>query len=278
MFPESRRCRGNWVTLGAALALGGLGFSLYSPATAESLAAFKAPTAAAFLRSFAVHLGWPHSASPLFSLLAYAPLGTLLWLRVRRRSGHGDHSIDDFLFPLGIWVALQAAALAWSRNHAMTSVISRYMDLLALGALVNFCCLFRIAPMLRWPRRTRIACGTAWSLIALAGLAPVLQRNVHLDLPSLKQIHHLQAAAVRQFLSTDREADLGGKRVFGLPPADLQLLAELLRDPLIQNALPTGLGIRRVAVAPGPLSTASRAMIDGWGLLLGKRRGPFHSC
>jgi hypothetical protein len=266
---ELRRRRGNWATLTAALAVGALGFALYTPAEAESLASFRAPTAAGFLSSFALHLGWPHTASPLLAVLSYAPMGTLLWLRNRRCGGDRSDDADDFLFPLGIWVALQAVALAWSRNHAMSSVISRYMDLLALGALVDFCCLFRIAALVRWSRRATVACGVAWSLIALAGLVPLIQRNFRLDLPSLRQIHRIQAAAVRQFLITDRIADLGGKPVFGLPPADLDLLAGLLRDPLIQNALPTGLGIRRVPAPPGPLSALSRLMIDGWGLVLG---------
>jgi hypothetical protein len=275
LHPETRRDRGNWITFAAALAFGALGFALYTPPKIESLTALHVQSPGAFLHGFAIHLGWPNSSSPLFGLVAFAPFATLLGLRWARRrdpaSISSATSVDDFLFPLGIWVALQAAALAWSRNHAMASVISRYMDLLALGALVNLGCLLRLATFTtgRWPRRALLVSGLAWTALAIAGLVPLLQRNFRLDLPTLNQIHRIQATAVRQFLITGRSADLGGKPVFGLPPADLDLLADLLRDPVIQNALPTGLGIRRVSVPPGPLTTASHLATDGWALLLG---------
>lgn len=276
LFPEDRRQRGNWATLALAIALGALSFALYTPPKVESLAAMHAKSAGAFLHGLAVHLGWPNSASPFFAVLAWAPLGVLWWCRWRDRrhriAGDSDAAIDDFLFPLGIWVMLQAAALAWSRNHPMTSVISRYMDLLALGALVNFCCLLHLGsrlPSTQWMRRALLAGGIIWLAVAAAGLVPLLQRNFRLDLPGLHRIQHLQAAAIRQFLSSGRAEDLGGKPVFGLPPADLILLADLLRDPLIQNALPTGLGVRRAPAPDGPLTAASRVIFDAWGLLLG---------
>ena len=268
---EARHRRGDWVTLGVALALGALGFALYTPPTAASLTAMHVQSPGAFLHGFGLHLSWPLSASPFLALLTFAPFATLLVMRLRelRRDaiGAAGASVEEFLFPLGIWVVLQAAALAYSRSHAMASVISRYMDLLALGALVNFCSLLRLTA--HRPRRMTIACAVVWSALAIAGLVPLLQRNLRLDLPSLKQIHRVQAGAVRQFLTTDRIADLGGKPVFGLPPADLDLLADLLRDPVIQAILPTGLGVRRVLVPPGPLSTASQALAGGWELPLG---------
>ncbi len=270
--PEARRQRGNWITLGVSVAFGALGFALYTPPKIEALTVLQAPSTGAFLHRFAIHLGWPNSTSPLFALIACAPFAAwLCWVRYRRRTmpRQAEDSIDDFLFPLGIWVALQAAALAWSRNHAMASVISRYMDLLSLGALVNFCCLLRLAQLTPLRLRPALLMGAAtWTAIAIAGLVPSIQRNIRLDLPSLDQIHRLQAAAVRQFLITGEVADLGGKPVFGLPPAHLDLLAELLRDPVIQNALPTGLGIRRVPAPAGPLSVSARLASDGWEFFL----------
>ncbi len=268
--PDARRQRGSWVTLGVSLALGALGFALYTPPAAASLAAMHVQSTGAFVRGLGIHLSWPNSASPFLALIAFAPLAILavIHLRELRRSPGVEQSVENFLFPLGLWVLLQAAALAWSRNHAMASVISRYMDLLALGALVNFCALLRLVefagrrPSVRWA-------AVAWCGLVIAGLIPLLQRNLRLDLPSLNQIHRVQAAAVRQFLTTDRVADLGGKPVFGLPPGDLDLLAELLRDPVIQDILPTGIGVRRVLVPPGPLTTASRVLTDGWVLVLG---------
>ncbi|MGB8168993.1 MAG: hypothetical protein WCF18_15960 [Chthoniobacteraceae bacterium] len=273
----TRRASGSWATLGVSLALGALGSALYTPPKIASIGALQARTPGSFLWGFAIHLGWPNSTSPFFALLAYAPFVVLVCLRLRaaRRNRAGEFSIEDFLFPLGFWVLLQAAAIAYSRNHPVASVISRYMDLLALGALVNFCCLLRLfqlssaSPPSIWARRALVPGAAVWTAVALAGLVPLLQRNFRLDLPSLQKIHRVQIAAVRQFVTNGRGDDLGGKPVFGLPPADLDILADLLRDPVAQNILPTGIGIRRISAAPGPLTTAARMLTDGWGLLLG---------
>jgi hypothetical protein len=99
-------------------------------------------------------------------------------------------------------------------------------------------------------------------------LTQLIDRNIHVDLPGLRQVQRAQILAIRQFLITDQIADLGGKRTFGLSPADLELLAGLLRDPVIQDILPTGIGVRRVLVPTGPLSAASRALADAWALVL----------
>jgi hypothetical protein len=273
LHPPARRERGNWITLGVSLAFGILGLALYTPPQAAPLTAIHVQSASAFLRGLGIHLSWPNSASPLLAFLAFVPFVVLLGVRLRDlwRGRDDAWPAEKFLFPLGFWVLLQAAALAYSRNHAIASVISRYMDLLALGALVNFCCLLRLIQLAASAisRRVTTACAVVWCGLAIAGLVPLVQRNLRLDLPSLNKIHRLQAAAVRQFLTTDQVADLGGKPVFGLPPEDLDLLAELLRDPVIQNALPTGLGIRRPPVPPGLLSAASQTAIDRSGLFLG---------
>lgn len=279
VHPGTRRARGSWATLGVSLALGVLGFALYTPPQAASLGAMQVRSPGAFVWGLGVHLAWPNSAWPLTALLAYAPFVALAWLRLRAiyrsTGGRLAFSVEDFLFPLGLWVLLQAAALAYSRNHPMASVISRYMDLLSLGALVNFCCLLRLGELIAglrrfvWPHRALLAGAVVWIAVALAGLVPLLQRNFRLDLPSLKTIHRVQAGAVRQFLISGRDAELGGKPVFGLPPGDLDLLAELLRDPVVQDILPTGIGVRRVPAAPGPLTAAGRIVADAWGLAIG---------
>jgi hypothetical protein len=154
-------------------------------------------------------------------------------------------------------------------------VISRYMDLLALGALVNLGALLRVGELAarrcapRWPCRVVLAGALVWSAVAIAGLIPLVQRNLRLDLPGMSQITRAQAAAVRQFIVSDQVAAFGGKRVFGLEANEFEMLADLLRDPAIQAILPTGLGIRRVAVPPGPLSTASQALAGEWELTVG---------
>lgn len=273
LHPELRHQRGTWITVLLSAAFFALSLALYRPPQAESLAVLHATSVGSFVRAFLIHLSWPSNASPLFAILTYAPLALLLWCRWRNRSVESPHSsVDDLLFLLGLWVMLHAAALAWSRNHPMTPLISRYTDILALGALVNFCALLHLRtrlPAFRWKDRAIIAGTVVWVALFFVGLAPLLQRNFRLDLPSLQKIQQHQTAAVRQFLVTGQTDDLGGKRVFGIPPSEIPMLAELLRDPLIQNALPVGIGVRRNLAPPGLLTSTSRFFLDGWIFFVG---------
>ncbi len=278
--PGHHRFSRVWITALAAVLLAGLGFALFTPAETESLTSFRKPSFGEFLNGFALRLSWPNVSSPFFALLAYAPFVALLGWHLRHRSTVASRRTDDpapedFLFPLGFWVILQAAALAYSRNHVMASVISRYMDLLAPGALVNFCCLWRLLdlvsagkPTLRF-RRIASAILIAWTAITLLGLVPISQRNVRTDLPALLRMHKAQALALRTFLVTDATKDLGGKALFGVPESEMESLANLLRDPAMRDALPVGLGIRRTETPPGPLTVAAQILTDAWQIVLG---------
>jgi len=272
------RQRANWITPGIALTLGLLGFALYTPTQNEAIIALHSRSPGHFLYGLGIRLAWPNTVSPFLALPAFAPFAALLWVRLREIRSDGlaklGHQLDDLLFPLGFWVILQTAAVAWARNGPAASVVSRYMDLLALGCLVNFCCLLQLAALaagtsaLRWKRRAVIMCAIVWSGLTLAGLTQLIDRNIRVDLPGLRQVQRAQILAIRKFLISDQIADLGGKRTFGLSPADLELLAGLLRDPVIQDILPTGIGVRRAVVPTGPLSAASRALADAWALVL----------
>ena len=273
--PTARRVRGNWATLAVSVALGGLALALYTPPTSTSLSSLHAPTFGAFLHGIGLHLGWPTAGSALFALPASAPIVILLgiYLRQIRRPSAAptDHSLEEFLFPLALWVLLQAAALAYCRNVPAAGLISRYMDLFALGTLVNFAALLRLLDLAapRWTHRAALAGTIAWTSLTVLGLTTLTQRNLRRDLPNLNQMQRVQAAAIRQFQLTDQIGAFGGKRVFGLTPDEFAILADLLRDPLIRDTLPAGLGLRRTPAPPGPLSTTAQTLAGGWELPIG---------
>jgi len=275
----ARRQRENWVTLALSIALGGLALALYTPPASVSLNSLSAPTFGAFLHGIGLHLGWPNGRSALLALPAFAPLAILFAIHLRklRRNtlGTTSTSLEEFLFPLAIWVGLQAAALSYCRNGPAAGIISRYMDLFALGTLVNFVCLLRLIELAarhqvaRWPHRVALAGTVGWIILVITGLTALTQRNLRLDLPSMNQIQRVQAAAIRQFSISDQISVFGGKRLFGMTPDEIEVLADVLRDPLIRETLPMGLGVRRTPTPPGPLSTTAQALAGGWELPIG---------
>ncbi len=267
-----------WLTAAIAVLLAAIGFALFTRAEGELLASFHRPSVGGFLHSFALRLSWPNVFSPLFALLAYGPFVALFWwhFRQRRAPGKGaEPTPEDFLFPFGFWVILQAAALAYSRNHVVTSIISRYMDLLAPGVLVNFCCLWRLLELTALERTetrsrwTNPALLGGWAVVVLIGLGPITQRNLRSDLPGLLRINEAQVLALRKFFATDETKTLGGKATFGVPESEMEPLANLLRDPAIHASLPVGLGVRTTEPAPGVLTATVRILADAHQLVFG---------
>ena len=69
----------------------------------------------------------------------YAPLASLgvLYLKRPYADEHRQRQME-LLLAIGIWAVLQAAAVAYSRGaNGAGPIASRYMDILALGALAN---------------------------------------------------------------------------------------------------------------------------------------------
>ena len=129
--------RENGITLAVALVLGQAGLSL-SFFGVDTRGELRPHSAVELAVRFLGLLGWPLPtawAAPL----AYAPFAWLVWRMLRTRRPASP--VEAFLIPLGIFTLLNTAALAYARNHYGGLFVSRYMDLLSFGTLVNFACL-----------------------------------------------------------------------------------------------------------------------------------------
>ena len=233
--------RENRLTLGVALALGAAGLSLaVSPGDLDVL---KPRSAGELLVRFLGLLGWPNPtawAAPV----AYAPFSWLLWrtLRDRRRA---TGPVEAFLIPFGFFVLLNTAALAYARNRYGDLQVSRYMDFLSLGALVNF---LSLLPLLRdaatgaGDRARALApvglLASVWVVGAGFGLVQITSRNLADTLPSVKTCSQREIGDVAAFVARhDPGALVRGAHLHDLcdNPA---LAASLLQDPEILRVLP----------------------------------------
>jgi hypothetical protein len=254
--------RENGITLGVALALGlgGLGLSLGVPQQ-HSL---QARSPVEFLGRFAGLMGWPHLtawAAPL----EYAPFAWLLWRTARRRPRTGP--AEAFLIPLGIFAVLHAAALAFARAQYGGLGVSRYMDFLCFGTVVNFgCLLLFLRENGALPVRRRTPAGLlalGWVVATGVGLSQLTARNIADDLPFVKNCSEQEVTNVAAFVARPDWKNFLAKDPFEVmcnPPA---AAAALLQDPAIRGALPWP--VRLPVIIEGAAVSPHAFMVQGTG-------------
>ncbi len=231
--------RANVTTLGVALGLGAgglcLNVGLGHPATLQ------AQSAGEFFVRFAGLLGWPHPtawAAPA----AYAPYACLLWRTVRRRRQSGR--LEAFLIPLGFFLLLNTAALAFARSRYGDLTVSRYMDFLSLGSLVNFACLLLFLQEASAARGTSPVRGWAGALTALwvgmisVGLLYLTSANVTADLPLIRARSERQVESVAAFAARPDPQHLVRKDPYLFLCEKPEVASSLLQDPDILRILP----------------------------------------
>jgi len=205
-------------------------------------APLKAVSPLVWANVFGRALAWPFCDHAVAALLMFAPLGWLglRYLKQRRIDGLEDerrrHQIE-LLLAVGIWVILQAAAIAYGRGGDGTEEIaSRYMDILALGALANAGAVVMLLNTL--PRRKRLVLpGYLWLVAVAAGAGVVSYEQVSRQAGRPAHLR-LEVQNVRGYVATGDRKYLEGDPPPPIPYPDPSRLAELLDDPTIREILP----------------------------------------
>ena len=228
--------RADRVTLGAAVGLCAVGFALCIGVDPNSN--LHPPSAGAFAEKFLGLLGWPNPTA-LAAPLAYAPWTWLLARRLRyphRPAG----AAERFLLPLGIFALLNTAAIAFGRNQYRGLAVSRYMDVLSIGAFVNFACLLQFAGEARAARETvwLRAAGAGWLGLLAWGLGPLTAHNFNVDLPFMRVCNAQEDTNVAALVANPDPALTRGKDAFDYQCQDAKLMMRLLQDPLVRATMP----------------------------------------
>ncbi len=228
--------RADRITLGVAAWLCAVGFGLCLGV--DPNAHLQPRSMGAFAEKFLGLLGWPNPTA-LAAPLAYAPW---TWLLVRRlRQPHRlAGAAERFLLPLGIFALLNTAAIAFGRNQYRGLLVSRYMDVLSIGALVNFACLLQFAGEARTTRENTWlrAAGAGWLGLLACGLGMLTARNVNADLPFMRVCNQEENGNVTALVAHPDPALLHGKNAIDYQCQDARLMMRLVQDPLVRAAMP----------------------------------------
>jgi len=212
-------------------------------------AAFKPANIHDFIVFSGQILAWPNSDLPWTALILWLPGLLLFFAYIFRRID--ERGSAEFILGFGLWVALQDAALVFSRWGGITS---RHTVFLCLSLPVNFLALLFLMrkpparPLLRRLLAVLLIIwlgNTGYSLWKISGKS-------QLDEALKSRPHIIQSERnVRAFLLSDNIADLENKPPFEIPFPDPQALAGVLRNPHIRAILPSCVAESN---KPGPLS------------------------
>jgi hypothetical protein len=246
--------------LPALLLLAVIGAAIYFRTVVPYHEQLKAASLGNWLDVFARCLAWPFCNAPLFCLLMYLPvvLVAAWYLRARADSTCArSYRQAEGIIVASIWVAMQAAAIAYTRGgSAILLPVSRYMEILAFGAVANLLAGVFLVSRLQIGRRLRVASGAAWVVWAtvVASGAAVLSYQEQPRIGPGEEILLPYERSVRGYVATsDRRYLEEGTPPPTIPYPDPSRLAWLLNDPGIRSILPAAVRAPvPVPVAAGP--------------------------
>ena len=175
----------------------------------------------------------------VFAILTYAPACLMSFEVIRQRPPLTDRRWLPVAF-VG-WVALQAVALAYGRALNVTS--TRYLDVLAVGLLLNAACLLYLLsahPALRLKRRLAIGAIVAWLLPVLIGTPLTMKHSIR-GMVDTGTSGRAWTENLRVYLDTGDIRVLQNKVFPDIPYPDPQRLAMITTTPLIRALLPPAL-------------------------------------
>jgi hypothetical protein len=238
--PRSRRA--DITTVVTAALLLGVGL-LLQPSAVVKHHSLRAQSPREFFVTLGACLAFPNVEGPWLALLAWIPFALLAGHALRcRRVG----AIQELLFALGLWVILNAAALAFGRGGQGGVVPSRYMDALGLGLVVNaVSAAWLLADSLSRPGwRVAAAVGAAvWTLVSAAGMDRLTRASLESGAPTRRAWLERYEENIRRFLVTDDPAALSFLRFpEETPYPNWSWLANAwLRNPWVRHVLPAAL-------------------------------------
>jgi len=201
-------------------------------------AALKAASFQQFFDALVAVLGWPIRANFFSALIRNMPalafVGIVIWKRPPARDTRW------FLFALVVWSLGQAVSIAYGRADG--SLSSRYLDLFAIGVLINFVCLIYLASEYVGKRRGWIITGVSiWVILVLISLSRYVDKHAPADLMVKRDTGHAQQVNVSNYLASGDSAYLKDKPIFYVPYPDSERLASILASRDIRGILPTAI-------------------------------------
>jgi hypothetical protein len=226
---------GNLITLGSCLAIMGLGMAV--SVKLEDAQHLRAQTLMQFTSALTHNLTWPFFSAPEMVCLLLLPLAVLVvWYF---RPDFPEPRAAEFLLTLGLWGALQSAALAYGRgNYGDVFPVSRYLDILNVFVIASLFATVLLAQF--WLRgaisiKFSLLPPLLFSAVIFFGLCRISQIVVENLLLPTRMMNLVAEERVITLWTT------GGTNAFFQPPTvrpSPEVALGILRNPALQTILP----------------------------------------
>jgi len=244
-----RKTKKQLIGIGILVVLFVLGFVL-TP-TLPQHEQLKATSFIQFYHALVATLGWPVSSNLFSAIVRNLPALIFAIVLLTKRPAASDKRW--FVLAMVVWCVGQSISIA--RGRAVGSLSSRYLDLFAIGILINFVCLISLIRT-RFPYRrkdmTLVICG--WLAVIFISLTTYVNNKVRNDLDFKYTCSQQEELNTKNYLASGDFNNLKDKPFLYIPYPDAQRLAEILNMPEIRGILPNNIrpGLTPVSVESSP--------------------------
>ena len=233
----------DWVTCLVCVAI--VTFGLATQTTVPGHAVLRAQSWEIFARAFLQCLAWPWTLHPFVAIAIYAPVVLWIWCAWRAlECSSSDQFWSRGLILVIAWVAVQSAAIAYARGAGWLIPSSRYTDLFAIGALVNFAAVLRLvemSPANSTARRLAWSGLVAWTALVCAGLTLQTRSDLLETLPGQSGMLKSHESLIRDYAMTGDSSGIDGKKFSEIPYLNSDRIVGFMRDPRFRAILPASL-------------------------------------
>lgn len=208
--------------------------SIGTTPTIPAHTALKAQSVGQFLSAFVKVFSWPSNAFWISAFIVQTPLLVLVYRTVLNKSQPTPTEV--FILSMAVWLLGQFVSLSYGR--AVAPAQSRYLDLFAVGLLINLVSAF-VLLRAAGPRRVFAhQCATAIWLLTIALGFWLSADGLLNDIRRKADQSREQERNVRAYLCTGDNAHLTNKADQEIPYPDMVRLKALLDTTAIRQILP----------------------------------------
>jgi hypothetical protein len=193
-----------------------------------------------FFHAFTIAASWPTSTGGW--IIIQLPITSFMArFFVVNREKSTSHW---FILALGIWLFGQIFILAFGRAEVITS--SRYLDILAIGLILNFTCILLLLSDTKLvSKKIYYLMSGCWIMFVVLNFGS-LRTNIRYDLEHKAQQSLAQEQNVRAYIISHDSSYLVDKPIMELPYPDPSRLKALLDEPTIAKILPENIALSNV--------------------------------
>jgi hypothetical protein len=197
-------------------------------------ASLKAQSISQFLMALSTVFSWPQQKMSVGVFVIQMPLLIFMFLTLRKPDFRTPSHF--FIFAMGLWLFGQFVSLAYGRAVGVTS--SRYLDLLAIGLVINFAALLILFVDSNKYAQTFSRVGAVIWLITITTGFAMSSGRLSEDLRTKAKQNLEQEKNVRAYLCTGDSSNLLDKPFLYTPYPNSERLQNLLDNPTIRSILP----------------------------------------